>query len=178
MAGEKSIHAVAHKCDSKATDVDFAFVDEDIGCQQLMESDEQKSDISNEQMDVEEVRIPLKNEHRPTIEVKQQKTITNIMIALKEGKTRENSSPMRGNRMKAGAVSNKRTITEASFEVPNLGAVTPGSKATVGTPPPAPSKTISDSVKRIPGVNPLKHQVWQLNALCFYFHLCRNQYRY
>lgn len=171
MSGEKSIRAVVCNCDNKATDVDLASVDEEVGCQQLMESDEQDSDVSNDQMEVQEVTIPFKNEHRPNIEIKQPKIIKNIMVALKEGKVRENSSPMRGNRMKAGAVCNQKTILEASSKVPKC-AVTPGSKAIVDTPPSAPSKTNPDSAKRIQGLNPLKHQVRLFNALCFALYLC------
>ncbi|MEI4872743.1 hypothetical protein Q8G47_28870, partial [Klebsiella pneumoniae] len=87
-------------CDNKAaTDVDLASVDEEVGCQQLMDSDEQ--DVSNDQMAVQNVTIPFKN-----IEIKQPK----IMVAIYERrKSKRNSSPMRGNRMKAGAVCNQRT---------------------------------------------------------------------
>jgi NIMA (never in mitosis gene a)-related kinase len=101
------------------------------------------------------------DEHRSSsTESKPPKTIKNIMIALKEGRNRDNSSPMRGNRTKSGGVCTQRTNnTDASPKVLRLGTVTPSLKTNAESPPTAQSKSNVDSAKRTPGMHSLKHQL-------------------
>ncbi|KAK6138218.1 hypothetical protein DH2020_028052 [Rehmannia glutinosa] len=89
-------------------------------------------------------------------ELKQPKTIKNIMIALKEGKNRENSSPMRSNHARASVANNQRVIVEASPRVTKPGPINYGLKGIAETPS---SKANSDSSKRINGTPSLKHQL-------------------
>ncbi|KAK6138158.1 hypothetical protein DH2020_028094 [Rehmannia glutinosa] len=89
-------------------------------------------------------------------ELKQPKTIKNIMIALKEGKNRENSSPMRSNHARASVANNQRVIVEASPRVTKPGPINYGLKGIAETPS---SKANSDSSKRIQGTPSLKHQL-------------------
>ncbi|KAL6575726.1 hypothetical protein OROHE_000707 [Orobanche hederae] len=92
-------------------------------------------------------------------ELKQQqpKTIKNIMIALKVGKNRENSSPMRSHHAKASAAaSNQRLIVEAPAGAAKPGPVTCGHKGNVETPF---LRANSESTKRIQGPHFLKHQL-------------------
>lgn len=147
MSSEKSIKVVACKCDHKAIDIDLASANEEIGCQTIMDSDEHGT-----------IR-PFKDEHTTNIELKQPKTIKNIMMALKEGKVRENSSPMRGNRIKAAGVCNQRTNAEAPSKIPRLVVITPAPKGIADTPPSVPAKISPDSTKRIQGLHASKHQV-------------------
>ncbi|KAF5930147.1 hypothetical protein HYC85_031020 [Camellia sinensis] len=96
---------------------------------------------------------------RPNVESKQPKTIKNIMMALKEGKVRENSSPMRGNRIKAGGTGIQRNNFETLPKAPKPSPGNPGFKANMETLPSAQAKASSDSVKRIQGSHPFKHQL-------------------
>ncbi|KAM7496985.1 hypothetical protein LguiA_021399 [Lonicera macranthoides] len=148
MSSEKNIQAVACNCDKRTTDTDLASIDDDeIGCEQP--SDERCTETCK----------PFNDDQRHNSETKPPKAIKNIMLALKEGKTRENSSPMRGNRTKAGGVCTQRNNIEALPKVPKLGAVAPGLKSNVDSPPSAPSKTSFDSGKRGQGLHSLKHQL-------------------
>ncbi|KAL8029581.1 hypothetical protein ABFX02_14G233900 [Erythranthe guttata] len=86
-------------------------------------------------------------------ESKQPKTIKNIMIALKEGKSRENSSPMRSNHAKG-----QRIIVEASPRFTKPGPVNHGLKGNNNAE--TPLKAHSDSTKRtVQGTHSLKHQL-------------------
>ncbi|XAR59636.1 Non-specific serine/threonine protein kinase [Bertholletia excelsa] len=83
----------------------------------------------------------------------------NIMMALKQGKVRESSSPMRSSPANAGAAGIQRNNYEVSPKVMKPGSVTPGFKAKVETPSPASLKASFDSVKRNQGSHSLKHQL-------------------
>ncbi|KAL1825683.1 hypothetical protein ACET3Z_012461 [Daucus carota] len=152
VSSEKIVRPTACSCDKKTSDTDLASVDEEVGSQPHVENDEHTSDRCTVRLDVQQVKKPLKDEHRSNIEVKQPKTIKNIMTALKEGKVRENSSPMRNR-------SQRTTKMDDLPRVAKLAAVTPSSKVTPNASPPAPAKTSSDSMKQMQGVNPLKHQL-------------------
>lgn len=99
------------------------------------------------------------NELHPDIVSKQPKTIRNIM-APKDEKVREASSPMRTNRMKAGGVSIQKINTETLSKLPkpNFG-VTTGLKPNLEVPTIAPSKATLNSTKRIQESHTSKHQV-------------------
>lgn len=158
VSSEKIMRPMVCSCDKKTSDIDLASVDEEVGSQPRTENDEHTSDTCTVRLDVQQLKKPFKDEHRSNIEVKQPKTIKNIMTALKEGKVRENSSPMRNR--------NQRTKIDDLPRVAKLASVTPSSKVIANAPPSAPAKTSSDSMKQMQGVNPLKHQVLLLNILC------------
>ncbi|KAL1558259.1 non-specific serine/threonine protein kinase [Salvia divinorum] len=131
----------------KAPDMETASVDDDVT--QVMDS----SPVNTKEHDVDK---PLHEEHRNNNETKQPKTIKNIMIALKEGKNRENSSPHRSHSSRSGSGSSQRMIIEASPRVmkqPNLVNYAPKGNAE------APVKKNADSNKRIQGMPSLKHQL-------------------
>lgn len=137
MSNEKNIQPTACHCENKSTGTDLASAEDDVFCEHLLPSDEH------------EVMKPFHDEQRCHGETKQPKTIKHIMMTLKEGKVRENSSPMRGNRTKPGGTCTQRTNTEAPPKVPKLNAVTP----------PAPAKTSFESAKRNLGQHSLKHSL-------------------
>ncbi|KAG8371129.1 hypothetical protein BUALT_Bualt13G0054700 [Buddleja alternifolia] len=95
-------------------------------------------------------------EKRNSIESKKPRTIKNIMMALKEGKSRENSSPMRSNHAKVSSGGSNPRIYEAPPRVTKPGPVNHVVKANAETPP---AKVNSDSTKRMQGTHALKHQL-------------------
>ncbi|XP_059627785.1 serine/threonine-protein kinase Nek5-like [Cornus florida] len=160
ILGEKNIPAMVYNCDNKGTETDFASADDEVGCYHLLPIDEQRgANMLTPEIDELEVIKPFHGEHRSNCEAKEPKTIKNIMMALKEGKVRENSSPLRGNRTKPGASGIQRTNTEVWPKVPKPSSVTPGSKANADAPKASPAKSSSDSAKRIQGMPSLKHQL-------------------
>lgn len=129
-----------------APDMETASVDEDAECRPLPKTD------GPHVMD----SLPVNAKEHDSNEMKHPKTIKNIMVALKEGKNRENSSPLRSHHAKPSSASNQRMIIEASPRVtkqPNLVIYGPKGNAE------APAKTNSESNKRAPGMPSLKHQV-------------------
>ncbi|KAG6415195.1 hypothetical protein SASPL_122600 [Salvia splendens] len=131
----------------KAPEMESASVDDDVT--QVMDS----SPVNAKEHVVDE---PLLEEQRNSNETKQPKTIKNIMIALKEGKNRENSSPHRSHHPRSGSGSSQRMIIEASPRVtkqPNLVNYAPKGNAE------APAKKNADSIKRVQGTPSLKHQL-------------------
>ncbi|KAL7202954.1 hypothetical protein ACSBR1_034412 [Camellia fascicularis] len=160
VSTEKNMMAMAFNCGNRGTDTDSASIDDEVGCEELLASDEHNgADICTLKMDEEEVTEHFHAEQRPNVESKQPKTIKNIMMALKEGKVRENSSPMRGNRIKAGGTGIQRNNFETLPKAPKPSPGNPGFKANVETLPSAQAKASSDSVKRIQGSHPFKHQL-------------------
>ncbi|KAL8094325.1 serine/threonine-protein kinase Nek5 [Apium graveolens] len=151
VSSEKIMRPTVCSCDKRTSDVDLASVDEEVRSQPPTENDEHTSDMCAVKLDVQQVKKPVKDEHRSNIEAKQPKTIKNIMTALKEGKVRENSSPMRNR--------SQKTKMDDLPRVAKLAAVTPSSKVIATAPQSAPAKTSSDSMKQMQGVNPLKHQL-------------------
>ena len=110
-------------------------------------------------MDEQEVMKPSHDECGLNTESKQQKTIRNIWMALKEGKVRENSSLMKGNGTKPGGQSTQKANTEASLKVLKPSIVSPGFKSNVIAPTSIPTKAGLDSTKQIQGSHSLKHRV-------------------
>ncbi|KAL8479931.1 hypothetical protein ACS0TY_026757 [Phlomoides rotata] len=97
----------------------------------------------------------------------QPKSIKNIMVALREGISRENSSPMRSNQGKSrensspmrsnhAKISNQRIMVEASLRVSRPGFISNGSK---GNAEASGAKPNADSGRRMHGTHPLKHQL-------------------
>ncbi|XP_047321353.1 serine/threonine-protein kinase Nek5-like [Impatiens glandulifera] len=135
--------------EDKGTDTDLASIDDDGDCDQLLLTEEQNgSDLCTDKSDEQDQKHFYVR--RFNAESGRPKIIKSIMMALKAGKTRENSSPLRGSRLKAGGVGNHRMNLEPSPQVP---------KPCIEAPPSAPAKAGSDSVKRIQGSHSLKHQL-------------------
>ncbi|CAK7331991.1 unnamed protein product [Dovyalis caffra] len=155
LSSDRNIPAMISNCENKATDTHLASVDDEDGTEQLMPCEEEKSpNVCVVKMDEQKVMKPCHDEHGCNVEPKQPKTIKSIMMALKEGKPRENGSPMRGNRTKTG-----RSNIEASPKVLKPNALASGLKSNADTPTVAPVKAAMDSAKRIQGSHPLKHQL-------------------
>jgi NIMA (never in mitosis gene a)-related kinase len=160
LSNEKNIPAMVSNCNNKGTDTDLASIDDEAGTEKLLLSEEERRlNMCTVKMDEQGVIKPTHNEHISSTESRQPKTIKNIMMALKEGKVRENKSPMRGHQTKSGGALTQRTNTEALPKVPKPGAVVHGFKSNADTLTVAPAKASFDSAKRIQGSNPLKHQV-------------------
>lgn len=160
LSNEKNIPVMVSNCNNKGTNTDLASIDDEDGTEKLLLSEEERRlNMCTVKMDEQEVMKPTHNEHISSIESRQSKTIKNIMMALKEGKVRENSSPMRGHQTKSGGALTQRTNTEALPKVPKPSAVVHGFKSNADTLTIAPAKASFDSAKRIQGSHPLKHQV-------------------
>ncbi|KAL2240043.1 UNVERIFIED_CONTAM: Serine/threonine-protein kinase Nek5 [Sesamum indicum] len=159
MSCERNGSGIIMNCDLKANDTDSASADDDIVCGQLMMREAlhetESLAVNTKERDAGK---PLHEERRNNNETKQPKTIKNIMMALKEGKNRENS-PMRSNHAKASGGSNQRIIVEASSRVAKPGPVSHGLKGNSEAPVAASVKANSDSNKRAQGMHSLKHQL-------------------
>lgn len=159
ISGEKNISATVSNCDSKATETDLMSIDDEDGSEQPPPSEEEHSnDVCVVKMDEQRLVKPSHGAQNCNVESRQPKTIRSIMIALKEGKARENGSPMRGSRVKTG-VSTPRNNIEASPKVLKPSAVVPGIKSNADTIAITPTKLAVDSAKRMQVSNPQKHQV-------------------
>ncbi|XP_021901472.1 LOW QUALITY PROTEIN: serine/threonine-protein kinase Nek5 [Carica papaya] len=150
--------AAVPSSDNKATDTDSVSIDDEDSCRQPLPCEDENGPNNCGVKMVEHGVIRPSNELLPNVQPKQPKTIRNIMMALKEGKARENGSPMRGNRVKNGAVSIHRTHTEPSSKVLKGSATAPGLKSNTDAPT-TPAKLASDPVKQIQGSHSLKHQL-------------------
>ncbi|KAM3324271.1 serine/threonine-protein kinase Nek5 [Capsicum chacoense] len=137
--------------DYRGTDVDVAFVDDDIDFRQLHSFDENhEDDTFPEDTDDFESKNIIDDERKCDAEAKRPRAIKNIMLAVKEEKMREHSSPMRGNRAKVGA---QKANIEALPKVPKPSAVAP-SKPDAEIPSPGSTKA-----SRNHGMHALKHQM-------------------
>ncbi|XP_043691003.1 serine/threonine-protein kinase Nek5-like isoform X2 [Telopea speciosissima] len=158
ISSEKNMMELVVNCDHKAAaDTDMASTDDGMDYEEPLLGIEHGNHRSTVKTD-DEVMKPSRDAQRPKVESKQPKNIKNIPMSLKEeGKVRENSSPMRGNRLKAGGVLSHKANIEASPKVMKSSAVPSGFKPTSETPAVGAAKGNSDPVKRIPGSHPLKH---------------------
>ncbi|XP_044504447.1 serine/threonine-protein kinase Nek5-like isoform X1 [Mangifera indica] len=156
-SGRNTVTMVSNS-ESKGTDTDLISIDDDGSEQPPPSEEEQGSDVCIVKMEDRRVMKPSLGEQGSNVESKQPKTIKSIMMALKEGKARENGSPMRGNRVKAVGVPTQRSNTEASTKLLKPSAVAPCLKSNTDTPAGAQAKLGFDSAKWLPGSNPLKHQ--------------------
>ncbi|MCD9561171.1 hypothetical protein HAX54_020149 [Datura stramonium] len=156
---EKNIQSRASNYDYRGTDVDVAFVDDDIDFRQLHSFDENHGDDTfPEDTDDYESKNIIDDQRRYDAEAKQPRAIKHIMLAVKEGKTRELSSPMRANRAKVGGSGAQKANTEASPKIPKPSSVAP-SKSSAEMPSPGSTKAGSDSMKKNHGLHALKHQL-------------------
>ncbi|XP_027185310.1 serine/threonine-protein kinase Nek5-like [Coffea eugenioides] len=158
LSTERNVQAVVYNCEKGTSDADLASVDDDSSSGLLHPGDEPHgSDICTTNVEDAEMIKPFPDEQRCNSEVKQPRMIRNIMMALKEGKARENSSPMR-NRTKVGGICTQKTNIEAPPKIPRPSSVTPGLKGNTDMPSPVTAKAGSESVKR-PAMQSLKHQL-------------------
>lgn len=159
-SSDKSNLAIEFNCSSKATDTD-ACIDDGAGSEQHLPNDEHhRTNMCILRIDEEEAMKPSPAEQGSQIELKQPKTIKNILMALREGKVRENSSPLRGNRPKV--VPAQRTHTEPLLKITKPSAVAPGLRSNADTPTVTPARASPDSAKRKQESQPLKYQPLQL----------------
>jgi len=145
LSNERNNETTAPKCDNKATEMDIALIDDDGSEQEVIKSSH--------------------NEQHSNVESKQPKTIRNIMMALKEGKGREATSPMRGSRLKAGGLSAQKVNTDISSKLPKPTFVAPSLKPNLESPTVPLVKASPDSSKRIYGSHQSKLQVHYLLKL-------------
>ncbi|KAI4334189.1 hypothetical protein L6164_018908 [Bauhinia variegata] len=159
MSNERNVSIAVPNCDNKGTETDLASIDDEDDSEHLLPSEEENgSSTGSAKADRQELMRPSHVEQqRSNVESKPPKTIKNIMMALKEGKVRENNSPMRGNRIKVGGAHLQKANTETLPKLPKSIAVAPGSKPNLESAPSAPAKATPESGKRIQGLHPLKH---------------------
>lgn len=154
VSTEKNIPVLVY-CENKATETDILSDDEvDYGSPHQHDAKHCAS-VSGAYMHEQEVMKQANDEPKSTSEAKQPKTIKNILMALKEGKTRENSSPVRSSR----ARTSQRANVEASPKVPKPTIVPPTVKPAADSPMTVPARTSSDCAKRFHGSPSLKHQL-------------------
>ncbi|KAF9675258.1 hypothetical protein SADUNF_Sadunf09G0013300 [Salix dunnii] len=159
LSSDRNIPVMVSNWDNKATDTDLASVCDEDGTKQPKPSEEEKSPIvCVVKMNEQGVMKPTPDEHGCNVEPKQPKTIKSIMMALKEGKPRENGFSMRGN-TKTGSVPTQKSNIEASPKVLKPDALASGLKSNPDTSTVAPAKVAEDSAKQIQGSHPLKHQL-------------------
>ena len=80
------------------------------------------------------------------------------MMALKEGKVREATSPMRGNRIKPSGLSTQKISTETLSKLPKPTFIAPSMKPNLESPA-ALARASPDPAKRMMGSHYPKHQV-------------------
>lgn len=159
-SGDRNISATVSNSDNKATDTDLISIDDEDGSEQPPPSEEEHGpDVCIVKMDERAVMKPSHSEQVSIVESKQPKTIKSIMMALKEGKVRENGSPMRSTRTKAVGTPTQRCNTEASPKILKPCSVAPGLKSNADTQGLTPAKLTFDSAKLVQGSNPLKQQL-------------------
>lgn len=167
MSNERNTATAVPKCDNIATETDVTSIDDD-GPEHLQPSEEENgSSIANAKTAEQEMMKPSHNEQCSNVESKQPKTIRNIMMALKERKGRETTSPMRGNRIKAGGIPTQKINTDTLSKLPKPIFGSPGLKPNLESPTVALAKATPDPAKRIQGLHPSKHQV-QYITICSY----------
>ncbi|KAL9266951.1 Serine/threonine-protein kinase Nek5-like protein [Drosera capensis] len=159
ISTERSSPITAVNCEKKRGDTDFAS-DDEVGFDKAPISDEQNRSTDFGVKKTEEETTKSSNEHEPKSQsnVKQPK-IKSILASLKEGRTRETSSPMRSNRGKVGGGHAQRAYVEPLPRVSKSNVVPPTTKPTVESPQVAPAWTSPDSVMRNHGPSSLKHQL-------------------
>ncbi|KVH87580.1 Protein kinase-like domain-containing protein [Cynara cardunculus var. scolymus] len=132
ISSEKNIQTGTCTCDHRATITNTVSGDDEHGIDPFLEGTEHDEiDACAVKMDEQEVAKTILNEPKSNIEAKQVKSVKHTKMAMKEGKIRENSSPMRGGRLKT----TQHTDTETPSKLPKPTAVYPGWKASPETPP-------------------------------------------
>ncbi|MED6193207.1 hypothetical protein PIB30_016938 [Stylosanthes scabra] len=131
----------------------------DDGSEHLLPSEEENGS-SDGSVKTEEVVKPSHNENHPNIVSKEQNLFKNTMIALKDRRVRESSSPMRGNHIKAGTGS--APIQKINAEIPSkLPKPSFGLRPNLEAPT-TPAKATFDSAK---GSHNSKYQLLMTESL-------------
>ncbi|KAG6629602.1 hypothetical protein CIPAW_14G095300 [Carya illinoinensis] len=157
LSSEKNTPAMVS---SSKGDTDLASSDVEDGSEKLLLSAEENFlYLCAVKMNEREVMKPVHHERISSNELRKPKSIKNIIMALKEGKVRENSSPMGFNQTKAGGALTQRTNTEALPKLPKSSTIASGFKSNADTPTVAQAKASFDSAKQIQGSHLLKHQL-------------------
>ncbi|XP_071698099.1 serine/threonine-protein kinase Nek5-like [Rutidosis leptorrhynchoides] len=140
-SSEKNIQNGACACDNKSTDTNLVCSDENC-INPFLE------DIEQDEMEMmQEVAQQMLDDQKSNSETKQMKSVKPVKMGQKP---REHSSPMRGGRLKTG---NSDVEPSSKLRQP-----TPVSHAwKVVSPETPPEKSNSESRKRIPGSNIVKH---------------------
>ncbi|KAL9235413.1 hypothetical protein vseg_010172 [Gypsophila vaccaria] len=151
LSTEKNISVLRYS-ENKCTETDL-LSDDEIDYEDLPQNDEHPRAVECVINMPEQVMKHVSDEPSPNSEAKP-KIIKNMYLALREGKTRENSSPMRNSRVRT----TQRSDVEASHKVSKPTIVPPTVKPT-GDFQGMPSKTSPNSAHRINGSPSLKHQL-------------------
>ncbi|XP_022730732.1 serine/threonine-protein kinase Nek5-like isoform X2 [Durio zibethinus] len=160
LSSDRNTATMVSNGNSKATDTDSISNDDEDGTEKHPPNEEGNAPITfTGKVDEKGMMRPSYAENGSNVQSKQPKIIKSIVMALKEGKVRENGSPMGGNRTKAVGGLTQRNNIEASSKVLNPPAPTLGSKSNADTATVASAKLPLDSAKRLPGSHHLKHQL-------------------
>ncbi|XP_009608559.1 serine/threonine-protein kinase Nek5 [Nicotiana tabacum] len=150
-SSEKNLQGMTCNDDQKGNNTDVAFVDHEDFEQHYSSEEHHAADAFIEDAEEYDSRNIFHEEKKCDAEAKQPRTIKNIMLALKEGKMREHSSPMRGSKAKVSGTGANKSNIEASPKVLKPSSPTPTSKSNAQTPTPG-------STKQNQGMHTLKQQ--------------------
>ncbi|XVF69251.1 hypothetical protein PTKIN_Ptkin11bG0066000 [Pterospermum kingtungense] len=159
LSTDRNTATMAPNCNSKATDTDSISNDVEDATEQPPSEEENGPIIFTAKDNEKGMMKPSYEEQGSNVQSKQPKTIKSIMMALKEGKVRQNVSPMRGSRTKAVGGLTQRNNVEASTKVLKLPPPTLGSKSNADTTTVASAKLPLDSAKRALVPHHSKHQL-------------------
>lgn len=142
ISTEKNIPVMVVNSSTKGTDTEMVS-DDDIGYDMPHPMDDQHCNS--------DVMKPTNDEFKLNTEVKQRKTIKSIFLALKEGRARESSSPLRSSR--------PRPSVEVASKIPKPSIIPPSVKPSSDSPNVGTTKISPDSLKRAHGSSSVKHQL-------------------
>ncbi|GMH12682.1 hypothetical protein Nepgr_014523 [Nepenthes gracilis] len=164
ISTEKNIPVMTFGYESKAADTDMAYKDE-IGNNKSLQSDEQHHTTSIViEIPAHELVKSSNNEHKYIPEGKQPKVIKNILVAMKEVKSRENISPLRSSRTRVASAHVQRVNVEEPSKIPKPNIIPPSLKPNADFPTIAATKPSCDSIKRVHGAPSLKHQLPMIDS--------------
>ncbi|KAL8140899.1 hypothetical protein V2J09_006920 [Rumex salicifolius] len=159
ISTEKNLPVMVMNCDIKGTDTDI-LSDDEIGYDMPHPMDDQHCNSESVmRMHDREVMKPTNDESKPITGVKQRKTIKSIFMALKEGKPRENSSPLRSSRPRSGGAHGERPNVEAVSKIPKPSIIPPSLRPGIDSPNVGTTKISPESLKRAHGSSSVKHQL-------------------
>ncbi|XP_022756024.1 serine/threonine-protein kinase Nek5-like [Durio zibethinus] len=160
LSGDRNTATMVSTSNSKVTDTDSISNDDEDGTEQHPPREEENGPvIFTGKVDEKGMMKPSYAERGSNVQSKQPKTIKSIIMALKEGKVRENISPMRGNCAKVVGGLTQRNNVEASPKVLKPPAPALGSKSNADTATVVSGKVPLDSAKNIPVSHHLKQQL-------------------
>ncbi|XVE79174.1 hypothetical protein DITRI_Ditri14bG0036800 [Diplodiscus trichospermus] len=158
LSSDRNTATMVSNSNSKATDTDSISNDAEDAAEHLPSEEENGPIIFTGTVNEKGMLKPSYEEQGSNVQSKQPKTIKSIMMALNEGKARENGSPMRGSRTKAVGGLTQRYNVETSPKVLNPLSPSPALNYNADTSTVVSAKSALDSAKRMPGSHHLKHQ--------------------